>query len=68
MIPLIAVGAALVSRWLGKELWDEYKEDIADGIHDFICDEKGSENGNCNSYRQVGGSCGGGKYDKPVLR
>ena len=64
----VMVGLAWGSGWLCHEFWEENKEDIADAIHDFISDEKECENGNCSGYRQGGGSRGGGKYDKPVLR
>ena len=72
LVPAICIGTAgaaeAVGGWLLNDLWEANKEDIADAIHDLISDEKGSENGNCSGYRQGGGSCGGGKYDKPVLR
>ena len=68
LVPAICIGAAgaagAVGGWVLNDLWEANKEDIADALHDLISDEKGSENG----YRQGGGSCSGGKYDKPVLR
>ena len=71
LVPAICIGAAgaagAVGGWVLNDFWEANKEDIADAIHDLISDEKGSENGNCTGYRG-GGSCSGGKYDKPVLR
>ena len=75
LVPAIAIGGAgmigaaagAAGGWLLNDFWEANKEDIADAIHDLISDEKGSENGNCTGYRG-GGSCSGGKYDKPVLR
>ena len=68
LAPVAATGAAFAAGWIAKELWDLTKEDIADAIHDFISDDKDSEDGNCSGYRQGGGSSGGGKYGKPVLK
>ena len=39
LLPVAATGLAFAAGWVGKEVWDLTKEDIADAIHDFISDD-----------------------------
>ena len=66
-ISFSALAAAAIMNLLKRQR-DAVGLSIYSDHYDYFSDEKGSENGNCSGYRQGGGSCGGGKYDKPVLR
>ena len=67
VVPAICMTGAFVAGLVTAEIWDEYKEDVADAIHDAISEE-GDSGKNSGSYREEPGSRGGGKGLKPVLK